>query len=434
MGYYEEWLVNIFILRKSRDPLTKRHVKIFSQLIAFVVCLFLTNPVFALSVDNIRFGVHPDKTRLVLDLSQTSDFRIFTLADPYRMVIDLPDFSWNAGMVNANTQAGIRASRHGNLKPGISRIVFDMNSPVQVRSAFTLPASAGKPNRLVVDFHSVSPQLFERNKNNILGNLNVDQAPTEYTAKPNTRTASAPPPPRPNNTVKKPLIVLDPGHGGVDPGAIATNHVHEKNIVLALAKELKQQLEQTGQYRVILTRDKDVFIKLRDRVKFARQHNADLFVSLHADTLPKNKNVRGSSVYTLSETASDKQTASLAARENKADLIAGIDLNVEDEQVANILLDLATRDTMNQSKFFANTVVNHFHSNGLKTLERPHRYAGFAVLKAPDIPSILVEAGFLSNRTEAELLNSSSHRKKLAAALKKGIESYFKTVRENERT
>jgi N-acetylmuramoyl-L-alanine amidase len=203
-------------------------------------------------------------------------------------------------------------------------------------------------------------------------------------------------------------------------------------VVLALAKELKKQLEASGQYRVKLSRENDHFIKLTDRVKFAREHSGDLFISLHADSMP-DKNVSGASVYTLSEKASDAQTARLAARENKADLIAGIDLNVEDKDVANILVDLAMRDTMNQSKFFANTLVQNLKSSNVRVLENTHRYAGFAVLKAPDIPSVLIEAGFMSNKKEADMLNSHAHRKNLAAALKQGIDRYFDQVRKNQR-
>ncbi len=381
----------------------------------------------ALSVDQVRFGVHPGKTRLVFDLSAQSNYRVFSLPSPYRLVIDLPSFTWKAGTVNRPSDSGVAAIRHGELEPGISRIVFDMSGPIAVRSAFALPAQPGKPNRLVIDYSLTSEKGFKQQKTKIYGSLSTS------TKKHSKAPALTPiPTQKKPQKKKKPLIIIDPGHGGIDPGAIGTNKVYEKHVVLALAKELKKQLESTGEYRVSLTRNTDTFIKLGNRVKIARKHNADLFISLHADSIEKS-NVRGASFYTLSEKASDTQTAKLAARENRSDLIAGIDLSVEDEEVANILVDLAMRDTTNQGKFFAGKVVNAFRAKKLKILENPHRHAGFAVLKAPDIPSVLVEAGFMSNRKESAQLNTASHRKRLASALKSGINAYFEQVRKNQR-
>jgi len=230
--------------------------------------------------------------------------------------------------------------------------------------------------------------------------------------------------------LRKKIIVIDAGHGGNDPGALGAGRLKEKNITLAASRELKRQLEKTGKFKVYLTRDNDRYIKLYKRVAIARMRKADLFLSLHADSIDK-PNVRGASIYTLSDKASDKQTAKLAARENQSDLIAGVDLTHEDKDVANILLDLAMRDTMNQSKFFANTVVDQMRRNGVRILERPHRYAGFAVLKAPDVPSVLFEMGFMSNRSEARLLNTTEYRQKIASALVDSIKAYFEKVRQN---
>jgi N-acetylmuramoyl-L-alanine amidase len=398
--------------------------------------VFLSSNAQALSVDDVRFGAYPDKTRLVFDMSESSDFRVFTLDSPYRLVVDLPSFDWRAGTVPHNAKAGVSAIRHGNLRAGISRIVFDMNNPVRVESAFVLPRQGNKPDRLVVDITNVSAAAFQLTNGKSYGTL--DPGDVSVSNEPVARTASLGTIPQPKTKPpltpsKKPLIIIDPGHGGVDPGAIGSNGLHEKNVVLALAKELRSQLEASGRYNVKLTRESDVFIKLYDRVKFARQNSGDLFVSIHADSIPR-PNVRGASIYTLSDKASDAQTAKLAARENKADLIAGIDLNTEDEEVANILVNLAMRDTMNQSKYFANTLVDEFNRGGVKLLTKPHRYAGFAVLKAPDIPSILVEAGFMSNNSEANMLNTQKYRSQVARAIKQGIDAYFRTVAENERS
>lgn len=396
--------------------------------IALTMIMAIPQYAYALDVTDIRFGQHPEKTRLVMELSEQRDFRTFVLSDPYRMVIDLPAFNWKAGSINNLERAGISAIRHGNLKPGISRIVFDLNRPVSIHNAFILPGNAGNPNRLVIDFANTNANGFAYAKTQIHGNLDVDHI-QQVSAAPTPKLHT----PQTNTQTPKPLIVIDPGHGGVDPGAVGHSNIKEKNVVLALAKELRQQLLNSGQYRVIMTRETDRFIKLYDRVKFAQKHGGDLFISIHADSIG-DPNVHGASLYTLSEKASDAQTAKLAARENKADLIAGVQIEVEDEAVMDILIDLARRNTQNQSKFFANTLVSDFESDQIGLLRRPHRYANFAVLKAPEIPSVLVEAGFMSNRNEANKLNTAAHRAKLAKALKKGIDAYFKTVKENERT
>ncbi len=403
-------------------------VRQFFHFVFFILLLgIIPGQAHALSVNQVRFGAHPDKIRLVLDLSEKTDFRVFALANPYRMVIDLPDFEWRAGNASTTPSSGVTALRYGNLQPGISRIVFDMAKPVSVRGAFIIPAQKGQPNRLVVDFTHVTEDVFERNKDISHGTLVTSgQVLAAPQAVPSHK------PPTPPGAGYKPLIVIDAGHGGVDPGARGVNKTNEKNVTLALAKQLKSELEGTGRYRVALTRDKDIFIKLRERVSIARRQQADLFISIHADSIEKS-NVSGVSVYTLSEKASDAQTAKLAAQENRADLIAGLDLSVEDEDVASILVDLAMRDTMNQSNFFANTLIDKLKARQVRLLDSPHRSAGFAVLKAPDIPSVLVEAGFMSNKKESELLNTPAHRAKISQALSGAIDSYFEQVRKNQR-
>lgn len=384
-----------------------------------------------MNVDNVRIGVHPSKIRLVIDVSEVTDFRAFTLDSPYRLVIDLPNFSWQAGKVDRPAQAMISDIRQGALMPGVSRIVFDLEKPVKIETAFLLPQHQERPTRIVIDYKVVPKQTFNAHKSTIHGTLKIEDY-ENASAEP--RKAAIPYPSEKPDTIArpKPLIIIDPGHGGQDPGALGGKGIYEKNIVLALAKDLRRELEKNGQYRVLMTRESDVFIRLRDRVKFARKHNGDLFVSIHADSIHK-PNVRGTSVYTISKKASDAQTAKLAEKENQVDLMGGYDMVVEDEQVAFILGDFLMTDTMNQSKFFANTLVKKLRSHKIRTLQTPHRYAGFAVLKAPDIPSILIEAGFVSNREEARLLSQPSHRRKLAKAIHDGIDAYFAYVRNNER-
>lgn len=397
----------------------------------------------ALSIDDVRFGVHPEKTRMVVELSEAVEFKTFVLQGPYRVVVDLPEFSWRVGSIEKPKGAIISNVRHGVQKPGISRLVIDTTQPVALRSAFVLPAAAGKNNRLVIDFEPVSAAAFEQSKDRAYGRLNsgiIPDAPEQPIAAAATvppykpvPSAQIVPQKKPPFKQVKPIIVIDPGHGGQDPGAVGAGKRREKDVVFAAAKQLKEQLEQTGLYEVRLTRTSDKYIKLHQRVAYAREHEADLFISLHADSID-NPGVRGASVYTLSDKASDKQTAMLAARENQADLIAGVDLSHEDKEVADILIDLAMRDTMNQSKFLANTLVDTMGARGMKMLPRPHRYAGFAVLKAPDVPSVLIEMGFMSNNSEASMLSTSDYQRKVASSIVDGVNVYFSKVRKNNRS
>ena len=411
------------------------HMRTHHILKAFLCFVFImtSTAAHALEVKQVRFGAHPDKVRMVLDISDVTDYRAFVLSSPYRMVIDLPTFTWTAGRVQKPKQAMISDIRQGKLVPGISRIVFDLEQPIVIESAFLLPKNGAKENRIVIDYKITTPQKLNAAKNIIHGTLKVeDYKGKTITTAPNT---GVPRPPantsRPLASREKPLIIIDPGHGGQDPGALGHNRIYEKTVVLALAKQLKKRLISSGKYRVLLTRERDVFVRLKNRVKFAREHGGDLFISLHADSIHK-PSVHGTSVYTLSKKASDAQTAKLAEKENQADLIGGVGLSVEDEQVAFILGDFLMNETMNQSKFFANTLVSKLKSQRIYTLQNPHRYAGFAVLKAPDIPSILIEAGFMSNKKEATLLNQSAHRQKMAIAIHAGIDGYFNYVYQNQ--
>ena len=216
--------------------------------------------------------------------------------------------------------------------------------------------------------------------------------------------------------------MVDAGHGGVDPGA-SGRKAREKKVTLAFSKELARQLRNTGKYDVYLTRSRDIYIPLRQRVNIARKHQADLFISIHADAI-KRKNVRGMSIYTLSETASDKEAEALARKENRSDIIVGIDFDDQPPEVADILIDLAQRETKNLSVKFANLVVKNARGT-TRLLERTHRFAGFRVLKAPDVPSVLIELGFLTNRSDEKQLLSASWRRKIAKSLVKSVNGFF---------
>ena len=367
-------------------------------------------------VKDIRLGVSDARTRVVLDLGARVDFDVFLLDNPRRVVVDLPSLDWPSKTPKADGLVG--GIRFGQFSDTKSRLVIDAAKPVKVAKSFLLGPSSGLPHRLVLDLVPSSASAFAK------------QVAKDRAAKRKTAQAQAPPPvftPKPKTrTRSKPIIVLDAGHGGVDPGAHGAK-AREKNVTLTFTREFAKQLRATGKYKVYLTRNRDIYIPLRQRVNIARKHDADLFISIHADAI-KRKSVRGMSIYTLSETASDKEAAALARKENQSDIIAGIDFADQPAEVANILIDLAQRETKNLSVKFANLVVENARGK-TRLLDRTHRFAGFRVLKAPDVPSVLIELGFLTNRSDEKQLLSSSWRRGVAGALVRSIDAYFRQGR-----
>ena len=361
----------------------------------------------------VRLGQHPQTTRLVIDLSGPVKFEIFTLADPYRVVIDLPEITWAITSNPRGRGRGLVAQyRYGLFQPGNSRVVLDAKGPVAVKRAFVIPPRGRvKHYRLVLDLKRTDAASFRA------------AAGPRRRAPP--RQAVVRPARKPNDFRR--VIAIDAGHGGIDPGAAGVNGLPEKTITLAVARELKRVLDAGGRYRPILTRDRDVFVPLRERVRRARRAGADLLISIHADSL-KNRKVRGATVYTLSERASDQEAAALAAKENKSDVIAGVDLDGASDDVTNILIDLAQRETMNYSAQLAALMVPELgHHVTLRS--NSHRFAGFRVLKAPDVPSVLVEMGYLSNPEDAQLMSSPSGRRGIAEAVFRAIERFFRERR-----
>ena len=362
----------------------------------------------------VRIGVNPPNTRFVIDLTEGVAFKVYTMRDPYRVVVDLPELGWQVDAAAAKGHGGlIDGFRYGLFKAGTFRIVLDVNQPVAVGSAFTLPPRDGHPYRFVLDIAAISKAEFDRT---YVG----PPPPTPVAAAPIAPPPTGKPPPRADG---KRIVVFDPGHGGVDPGATGVSGTQEKEITLAAAKQLKRELEASGRYQVVLTRDRDVFLPLRERVQIARNAHGQLFISLHADTIA-GRGVTGSSVYTLSEKASDAEAAAIAAHENKADVIAGADLTDYPEEVADILIDLAQRETKNDSIKYAHLLTEQLDKSG-RVLEHGLRSAGFAVLKAPDVPSVLLEMGYLSSPKEEQELRDPSYRAKLMAAVKRAIDAYF---------
>jgi len=362
---------------------------------------------------DIRIGGDDKQTRFVVDLNRKIDVAAFTLADPYRVVVDLPQITFNLPP-NAGEQARglVKAFRYGLIMQGGSRIVLDTKGPVRLDKAFVLDAAENQPARLVLDLVATDRAAFMRNI--ALENRSAHGAP----ARPSE------PPPKTDGD-PRPLIVLDPGHGGIDNGTKGSGGELEKDVVLAFAQTLREKLETSGKYRVAMTRTDDSFVPLGERVRFARSRSAALFISVHADALPRNEGqAEGATVYTLSENASDAEAARLAEAENKADVIAGVDLTTEPDDVANILVDLAQRETKTYSMQFARTAVGELKS-AARLHKHPLKSAGFKVLLAPDVPSVLVELGYMSTKDDLKQLTSAAWRARTAQALAQAVDSFF---------
>jgi N-acetylmuramoyl-L-alanine amidase len=362
---------------------------------------------------DIRVGGDDTSTRFVVDLTQKIDVTAFALANPYRVVIDLPQVAFRLpAKVGEQARGLVKAFRYGLIMQGGSRIVIDTKGPVRVEKAFVLDAAGDQPARLVIDLSATDRDSFMR----------AVSLETHAPRSPPVKASEAAPK---GSGDKRPLIVLDPGHGGIDNGAKAASGELEKDVVLNFAQTLKARLEAGGKYQVAMTRSDDTFIALAERVKFARGHGAALLVSIHADAIPKGEGqAEGATVYTLSETASDAEAARLAEAENKADVIAGVDLTAEPGDVANILVDLAQRETKTYSSQFARTLVGELKATA-RLHKNPLKAAGFKVLTAPDVPSVLVELGYMSTKDDLKQLTSAAWQAKTAAALAQAVDTYF---------
>jgi N-acetylmuramoyl-L-alanine amidase len=456
----------------------------------------------------IRLGIHPDSTRLVLELSEPVAYRVGLLAAPPRISIELPAMAETVGDLPAGRGLALRLVGQQD-GAGLTRIEILLAKPAVLSAVSLIPGTQGeRSRRLVIDFKAASSQEFAtalasppQQSDQLLTavptaspDLAPSPPPTAAVAptaplSPNLPTAAqdqipllrpeastpvgdSPAPEAPTNALPVtlvslpgtgavtgtnapaaaepadmtyamaiwppsvpilrpdsqalPLVYIDPGHGGADPGTIGPDGVYEKTITLEVAQELQRQLIASGRYRAKLTRYGDQYVPLRPRFEMARDDHADLFISLHVNSALFG-NPRGLSVYTLSETGSDSEADALATKENKADLISGVDLTNQTKAVTSILIDLAQRESKNLSARFAELLL-HDLGQVNPLLVNSHRFAGFAVLKAPDIASVLIELGYISNAADEALLLSQAHRAKLAAAMLRAIDDYFTTV------
>ncbi len=382
------------------------------------VSFFLVASAFAATpeVTKVRIGVHPGKTRLVLEMTEAVSYRVFLLGNPYRVVIDLPDVSWRAPLQPLKSPEGVIANyRFGLFRPGNSRVVIDVTRPFAISRHALLDGAKGKGSRFFIDIKPIAESEFEVARATVLSRDWREPAKDE--AAPSNGLSS-----KTRGDGKK-VIVIDPGHGGVDPGAIGPRGTFESHVTLSTARSVKQKLEATGRYAVRLTRERDIYIPLRDRFEKAETYGAELFISLHADTI-KNPKVRGASVYTLSERASDKEAEALATKENRSDIIAGVDLTQQSDTVASVLISLRQRHTKDESAHFAGFMVENL-GKSIRLLRNTHRFAGFAVLKSPDVPSVLVELGYLSNRADEKMLKTKAFRNSVGEAILRAVDVYF---------
>jgi N-acetylmuramoyl-L-alanine amidase len=360
---------------------------------------------------DVRLGGDDSQTRLIVDLSQKVDIRAFTLANPYRVVIDMPQVTFQFPAKAGESGRGlIKAFRFGLVMQGGSRMVVDLARPARVEKASVIESANDQPARFVLELAASDREAFLR-------------AAVENRA-PEIRRPEAEPETGGHGDAR-PLIVVDPGHGGIDNGTRAASGEMEKTIVLEFSQLLRDKIEKSGKYRVLMTRTDDSFVALGERVRLARAHQAALLVSIHADALRRREgDAQGATVYTLSERASDARAARLAAAENQADVIAGLDLSSEPKDVAGILIDLARRETKTFSLQFAQSVVGHLKSTA-RLHQHPLKSAGFVVLKAPDVPSVLVELGYVSNRADLRSMISPEWRERTADSLVQAMDAFF---------
>ena len=376
-------------------------------------------------VSDARLAGDAKQTRFILDLDRPVQFRAFALADPYRVVVDLPQINFKLPAGAGGTGRGlVKAFRYGVVMPGGSRIVFDLTGPARIAKSYVLEAANGQPPRLVLEFEEVDRTAFVQSlapENRPELRPAIAEANAAVARQDETGATKPAGPPD-----KRPVVVIDPGHGGIDNGTQAGGgDVMEKNLVLGFGLALRDKLEKSGKYRIVMTRTDDTFIPLADRVKVARNESAALFVSIHADALKRGEgDAQGATIYTLSDKASDSEAQRLADAENKSDAIGGVSLADEPTEVADILIDLVQRETKTFSNRFARVLMGEM-KNTVRMHKHPLKSAGFRVLKAPDVPSVLVELGYVSNKGDLEHLVSENWRNRTVGSMAQAIDAFL---------
>ena len=404
--------------------LTEKSLRILAGAIVVVLCATIVTPALAVSAAaapllafSARIAGDDARTRLIIDFDRKPEFRVHYVSNPYRVLIDLPETDFGLKAEELEARGIFSDIRYGTMAAGRSRIVLTASRPIGVVLAEVQEEQGASSYRLVIDTAIVTDQVFQ-------GQMEK-QSWQEASA---PATSGQTPVLLPGGKAEGPFVIaVDAGHGGIDNGARGgVTKTEEKHVTLAFARELADALNKLPGTRAILTREKDEFLSLSQRVQLARNEGANLLVSIHADTL-RQKDIRGATVYTISDKASDSLAASLAERENLSDQIAGISFVDEPAEVADILLDLTRRETQAFSINLAQSVVSTFKDE-VQLINNPHRHAGFRVLTAPDVPSILLELGFMSNKDDEKLLVDPAWQKKVAGLVAKAVEEYRTTV------
>ncbi len=401
-------------------------VQIMHRFLLSLLLLTLSINSWATTIAAVRVSHSDADTRLVFDLSDKVHYSLFTLKNPERLVIDLKQTKQPHTLTIPNLKnTPIRNLRYATWDKNVLRIVLDLDKPLQFESQ-TLPPSQGRFHRLVIDLHDTAMKQAQSKPVDVPKPTLTTPVPMKVKPEPIIKAVTAPVIKRVvAPTIKRNLIIaIDPGHGGQDSGALGNRGTKEKDIVLSIARRLAKLVNDEPGMRAYLTRDKDIFIPLRQRIKRAREQKADMFISIHADAF-RNHKARGASVFVLSERGASSEAAQLLAdKENAADLAGGISLEDKDDLLASVLLDLSQDASLEASLEVANTVLS-----GLKRVGYVHKKhvesAAFVVLKSPDIPSILVETAFISNPDEEQKLKTRNHQIKLARAMLSGIRNYF---------
>lgn len=364
-----------------------------------------------------RVSVTEGATFLSIDLSAPVNVTAFALSEPDRIIVDLPETKFHIADESgrlSRAEGLIKAFRFGQFAPGKSRIVIDLAGPAKIVKAASARLAAGDPARLVIALAPETAGNFAR----AAALAAAAEADAARLARPPAAKAAG---------SGKPVIVIDPGHGGIDSGAagqVGSANVNEKFVVFEFARTLAQRLEATKRYKVVLTRDTDVFIALDERVRVARENHAALFLSIHADTLSESAEVSGATVYTIAERASDIESARIAEKENGADLVGGVNAPEAGSEVSDILFDLTRRETRAYSHVFARNLTGAWANAG-RLNKNPERAAGFRVLRAPDVPSVLLELGFLSNDRDARAMISAEWRDRASTGVLRAIDQFF---------
>lgn len=363
-----------------------------------------------------QIAVEADRVRLTIALSSPVTVDAYALAGPDRIIVDLPEINFQiAPSAGSRAKGFIAGFRFGLIAPGRSRIVLDLSEPAQIVTARVAEKRGG--------FGDLVIELQRTDREKFLASTSRAERPQERGQAQNRDIATE----APGSADKLPVVVIDPGHGGIDPGATGAS-VSEKAIVLAFSLALRDRLLESGRYKVVMTRDDDRFVSLGDRVSMARAAGAGLFISVHADSMTQAQDVRGATIYTGSDRATDAESARLAAKENAVDAAAGLDQREDTEEVAGILMELARRETKAFSSSFARTLVTRLGPS-IKLHRIPLRSAGFRVLGAPDIPSVLIELGYVTSSRDAELLTSDAWRRGAAHSVASAVEDFFRNRR-----